>query len=191
MSEQYRPKASDEEGNNGRAAQEEAEILSPEKVADDRAELEEKLRETEKAVEALRQEGLRIKADFLNYRARVERDSARMKLLAAESAILNLLPVLDNLDRAIGSAESKQGEALVEGVKLVRSQFFTALQGMGLEEIEAEGCLFNPETHEAVLVSPVGDPSEDGKILEVLQKGYRLGDRVVRPSKVRVGRYDG
>jgi len=175
----------------GCASMEEPEILSPEKVADDRAELEEKLREAEKAVEALRQEALRVKADFLNYRARVERESARMKVLAAEGAVLSLLPVLDNLDRAIGSAESQQGQPLLEGVRLVRSQFFGALQAMGLEEIQAEGCLFNPETHEAVLVSPVEDPSEDGKILEVLQKGYRLGDKIVRPVKVRVGRHDG
>jgi molecular chaperone GrpE (heat shock protein) len=191
MSEKNRSKAPGEEETLGVSDTEEPEILSPEKVADDRAELEEKLRETEKAVEALKQESLRLKADFLNYRARVERESARMKILAAESAVINLLPVLDNLDRAIGSAESQQGQPLLEGVRLVRSQFFGALQAMGLEEIQAEGCPFNPETHEAILASPVEDPSEDGKILEVLQKGYRLGDRVVRPVKVRVGRYGG
>jgi len=171
MSENKSSKAPGWEEIQGGASTEEPEILSPEKVADDRVELEEKLREAEKAVDAMRQEALRVKADFLNYRARVERESARMKVLAAEGAVLSLLPVLDNLDRAIGSAESQQGQPLLEGVRLVRSQFFGALQAMGLEEIQAEGCPFNPETHEAVLVSPVENPSEDGKILEVLQKG--------------------
>jgi molecular chaperone GrpE (heat shock protein) len=73
---------------------------------------------------------------------------------------------------------------------MVRSQFFAALQSMGLEEIPAGGENFNPEVHEAILVSPVEEPAEDGKVIEVLQKGYRLGERVVRPAKVRVGRYE-
>jgi len=169
----------------------ENERICPEKIAADRAELEEKLQAAESMVEALRQEGLRVKADFMNYRARIERDSARMRALAAESAVMNLIPVLDNLDRAIDSAETLQGEALLEGVQMVRSQFFAALQSMGLGEIPARGEAFNPEVHEAILVSHVEEPTEDGKVLEVLQKGYRLGDRLVRPAKVRVGRYDG
>jgi molecular chaperone GrpE (heat shock protein) len=169
----------------------ENEKVSPENWAAERVELEEKLQSAEKRAETLRQEGLRVKADFMNFRARIERDSARMKTLAAESAVLNLLPVLDNLDRAIDSAESRRGEALLEGVQMVRSQFFAALQSMGLEEVPALAETFSPEIHEAILVSGVEDPAEDGKILEVLQKGYRLGDRLVRPSKVRVGRYEG
>jgi molecular chaperone GrpE (heat shock protein) len=169
----------------------EKEKPSPENWAAERAELEEKLQAAEKMAETLRQEGLRVKADFMNFRARIDRDSARMKTLAAESAVLNLLPVLDNLDRAIDSAGSRHGEALLEGVQMVRSQFFAALQAMGLEEIPAMAETFSPEIHEAILVSGVEDPAEDSKVLEVLQKGYRLGDRLVRPSKVRVGRYEG
>lgn len=169
----------------------ENEKTSPENWAAERAELEEKLQAAEKMAETLRLEGLRVKADFMNFRARIDRDSARMKTLAAEGAVLNLLPVLDNLDRAIDSAESRRGEAFLEGVQMVRSQFFSALQAMGLEEIPAMAESFNPEIHEAILVSGVEDPAEDGKVLEVLQKGYRLGDRLVRPSKVRVGRYEG
>lgn len=165
--------------------------VCPEKWAAERAELEEKLQSAEIRAETLRQEGLRVKADFMNFRARIERDSARMKALAAESAVLNLLPVLDNLDRAIDSAESCRGEALLEGVRMVRSQFFDALKSMGLEEIPALGETFSPEIHEAILVSGVKDSAEDGIILEVLQKGYRLGDRLVRPSKVRVGSHEG
>lgn len=168
-----------------------SEKISPEKPEPERGLLEEQLLETAARAEALRQEALRVKADFLNFRARVERDSARMKTLAAESAVLNLIPVLDNLDRAIESAEGLEGEALLEGIQMVRTQFFSALQSMGLEEISALGEPFNPEIHEAILVSPVEQPSEDGKILGVLQKGYRLGDKLVRPSKVRVGRHDG
>jgi molecular chaperone GrpE len=167
------------------------ENLSAEKPADDTQELEERLQEAERIAEALRLEGLRVKADFMNFRARVERDSARMKALAAEGAAMNLIPVLDNLDRAIESAEAMEGEPLLEGVKMVRAQFFAVLQSMGLEEIPAAGNPFNPEFHEAVLVFPVDHPDEGGKVIEVLQKGYRLGDKIVRPSKVRVGRYDG
>ena len=115
----------------------EKEKPSPENWAAERAELEEKLQAAEKMAETLRQEGLRVKADFMNFRARIDRDSARMKTLAAESAVLNLLPVLDNLDRAIDSAGSRHGEALLEGVQMVRSQFFS-------EEIDFAGGLFTP-----------------------------------------------
>ncbi|MFA0888561.1 MAG: nucleotide exchange factor GrpE [Synergistales bacterium] len=170
---------------------EEAERLSPEPREFDAAELEERLQEAERTAEALRLEGLRVKADFMNFRARVERDSTRMKVLAAEGAVTNLLPVLDNLDRAIESAAALKGDSLLEGVRMVRAQFFAVLQSMGLEEIPAAGHPFSPEIHEAVLVFPVDRSDEDGKVIEVLQKGYRLGDKLVRPSKVRVGRYEG
>jgi molecular chaperone GrpE (heat shock protein) len=172
------------------STEERPDALNPEALAVEKAELEEKLKAAETMADALKQEGLRIKADFMNYRARVERDSARMKVLAAESAVINLIPVLDNLDRAILSAEKPEGAALLEGVRMVRAQFFSALQTLGLEEISALGESFNPEVHEAILVSPVQGPEEDGKVLGVLEKGYRLGDRIVRPSKVQVGRYE-
>ncbi len=176
------------EGDGSLGKEEEQVIL--EKVLAERVELQGKLQAAEELAEALRHEGARIKADFMNYRARVERDAAKMKVLAAENAVLTLIPALDNLDRAIESAEDARGEALLAGVRIVRTQFFSALQSLGLEEIPARGEVFNPEIHEALLVSTVEFPQQDGKILEVLQKGYRLGDRVVRPAKVRVGRHE-
>ena len=154
-------------------------------------ELEQKLEAAEKLAEALRQEGLRIKADFMNYRSRIERESQKMRVLAAENAVLNLIPVLDNLDRAIEAAENHSGESLLEGVRMVREQFYGALRSLGLEEIPALGEAFNPEVHDGVLVSPVDGPEGNERVLEIIQKGYRLGERVIRPSKVRVGRYDG
>ncbi len=157
----------------------------------DREGLGQKLEAAEKLAEALRQEGMRIKADFMNYRSRIERESQKMRVLAAENAVLNLIPVLDNLDRAIEAAENHKGESLLEGVRMVREQFYGVLRSLGLEEIPAIGEAFNPEVHDGVMVSPVDDPDGNERVLEVVQKGYRLGERVIRPSKVRVGRYDG
>jgi len=156
-----------------------------------REELEQKLEAAEKLAEALRQEGMRIKADFMNYRSRIERESQKMRVLAAENAVLDLIPVLDNLDRAIEAAENHRGESLLEGVRMVRDQFYGALRSLGLEEIPSLGEAFNPEVHDGVLVSQVDGPEGNERVLEIIQKGYRLGEKVIRPSKVRVGRYDG
>lgn len=180
----YKPEGED-------AKERESEKALVEEPRLDRDELEQKLEAAEQLAETLRQEGMRIKADFMNYRSRIERESQKMRVLAAENAVLNLIPVLDNLDRAIEAAETHKGESLLEGVRMVRGQFFGALRSLGLEEIPALGEPFNPEIHDGILVSPIDDPVGNERVLEVVQKGYRLGEKVIRPSKVRVGRYEG
>jgi molecular chaperone GrpE len=126
----------------------------------------------------------RVQADFENYRKRAVRDQERLVAHAHERLVRELLPILDDLERALEAAERHEEATLVEGVKLVEQSLRRALAKEGLAEIETDGT-FDPHVHEALLTRP-GDGAEAGSVLEVVQRGYRVGDRVVRPAKVIV-----
>jgi molecular chaperone GrpE len=126
----------------------------------------------------------RMKADFENYRKRAAREQERLVAHAHERLVRELLPVLDDLERTLEAAEQHEEAALVDGVKLVEQSLRKALQKEGIAEIETEG-RFDPHVHEAVLTQ-ARPGAEPGSVLEVLQRGYRVGDRVVRPARVIV-----
>jgi molecular chaperone GrpE len=126
----------------------------------------------------------RTKADFENYRKRALRDQERLVAHAHERLVKELLPILDDLERALEAAERHEEAALVDGVKLVQKSLRKALEKEGLAEIETEGP-FDPHVHEAMLTQP-GNGAESGSVLGVVQRGYRLGDKVVRPARVIV-----
>ncbi|MDR1579887.1 MAG: nucleotide exchange factor GrpE [Synergistaceae bacterium] len=136
--------------------------------------------------DALKNEAARAKADLYNYRARVERDRKRDRELAAENAVMSLLPVLDNLERAL-EAESDKDSSMYKGVSMVQRQFFSVLQGLGLKVINASGA-FDPALHDAISIVDVDDDERDGAVVEVFHKGYMLGDKVLQAAKVKVGR---
>jgi len=123
-------------------------------------------------------------------KARVERDAARAAQELREKLVVELLPVLDNLDRTIRAAE-QQGEAktVIEGVHMVRSQFMSTLQRIGVERIETRNQPFDPALHEAVGTVPVTHPAAHNVVVDQLEPGYRFGDRLLRPAKVVVGRH--
>ena len=126
----------------------------------------------------------RVQADFENYRKRAVRDQERLVAHAHERLVHELLPILDDLERALGAAEQHEEAKLIEGVKLVEKSLRSALAKEGLVEIATDGP-FDPHVHEALLAQPRAD-AEPGSVLEVVQRGYRLGDRVVRPARVIV-----
>jgi molecular chaperone GrpE len=126
----------------------------------------------------------RTKADFENYRKRAARDHERLIAHAHERLVKELLPILDDLERALEAAERHEEAALVDGVKLVQGSLRKALEKEGLAEIATDGP-FDPHVHEALLTQP-GNGVEAGSVLEVVQRGYRLGDKVVRPARVIV-----
>jgi molecular chaperone GrpE len=126
----------------------------------------------------------RVAADFDNYRKRVQRDQQLLKAYAVADLVSKLLPVVDDLERALDAAEHHEEAKVVEGVRLTRDTLLATLQAEGLEEIPAEGP-FDPHVHEALLSQHVED-AEPGSIVEVVQRGYRLGDTVVRPARVIV-----
>ena len=126
----------------------------------------------------------RVQADFDNYRKRAIRDQERLVVHAHERLVRELLPVLDDLERALEAAEQHEEAKLVEGVKLVEQSLRNALRKEGLVEIETDGA-FDPHVHEALLTQPANG-AESGSVLEVVQRGYRVGDKVVRPARVIV-----
>jgi molecular chaperone GrpE (heat shock protein) len=123
-------------------------------------------------------------------KARVERDAERSAQELRETLIEQLLPVLDNLDRTIYAAEeSGEAQAVVEGVKLVRSQFAGVLSRLGVERIEAHRETFDPKLHEAIGTVPVNHPAAHNVVIDQIEPGYRIGAKLLRPAKVIVGRH--
>jgi molecular chaperone GrpE len=148
-----------------------------------KAELEERLAEVEKERDEHLDDLKRVAAEFENYRKRVSRDQASQAARAHERLVKELLPVLDDLERALEAASEHEEGKVEEGVRLVQRELQEALGKEGLVEIETNG-RFDPHVHEALLSQP--SEQDEGAILEVLQKGYRLGDRVLRPARVVV-----
>jgi molecular chaperone GrpE len=126
----------------------------------------------------------RLKAEFDNFRKRTARESAALSARASEGLVKELLPVLDDLERALVAAEDHEEAKLEDGVRLVHRALADVLTRAGLAEIETDGA-FDPHVHEALLAQSV-DGTEPGSVVQVLQKGYRLGDRVLRPARVVV-----
>jgi molecular chaperone GrpE len=126
----------------------------------------------------------RLKAEFDNYRKRAAREQESLSSRASESLLKELLPVLDDLERALAAAEHHEEAELEDGVRLVHRALLDVMRRHGLELIETDGA-FDPHVHEALLAQPV-EEAEPGSVVQVLQKGYRLGDRVLRPARVVV-----
>ncbi|HKI92072.1 MAG TPA: nucleotide exchange factor GrpE [Gaiellaceae bacterium] len=134
-------------------------------------------------VAALEDRLLRLAADFENYKKRAARDREAYVTLANERLIGELLPILDDLERALVAAAEHEEAQLEEGVRLVHRSLAGVLERQGVKAIDADG-KFDPHVHEALLSQP--SEAEEGSVLDVVQKGYRLGDRVVRPARVVV-----
>jgi molecular chaperone GrpE len=125
----------------------------------------------------------RLAADFDNYRKRAARDQESLVARAHERLVKELLPVLDDLERALQAAAKHEEATLEDGVRLVQRALAEALVKEGLAEIDTNG-RFDPHVHEALLTQP--SEAAEGSVIQVLQKGYRLGDRVLRPARVVV-----
>ncbi|MCL6629388.1 MAG: nucleotide exchange factor GrpE, partial [Armatimonadetes bacterium] len=144
--------------------------------------------DAEKRAEKEHENFLRALADFDNYRRRVREEMKQARQLAIEDFLLRLLPVLDNFERAIKAAEEmKDYDALHGGVILILRQLRDVLEKEGVKPIEAEGQEFDPMKHEAVMRE---DTTEypDNTIIEEFQRGYMLGEKILRPSMVKVAK---
>jgi molecular chaperone GrpE len=124
---------------------------------------------------------LRLAADFENYKKRAARERQEYVAHANERLIGELLPILDDLERALSAAEEHQEAQLEGGVRLVHRSLASLLERHGVTPIETEG-KFDPHVHEALLSQP--SEADEGSVIDVVQKGYKLGDRVVRPARV-------
>ena len=136
-------------------------------------------RERDEYLDALQ----RLKAEFDNYRKRVQREQEALVVRAAERLVTQLLPLLDDLERAVEAAIEHGELKLEDGVRLVHRALANMLQREGLVEVDTDGP-FDPHTQEALIVQPSEEP--EGTVTEVFQKGYKLGDHVLRPARVGV-----
>jgi molecular chaperone GrpE len=125
----------------------------------------------------------RLAAEFDNYRKRNARETAALTQRANERVVKELIPILDDLGRALEAASEHEEAKLEEGVRLVHRSLADVLKKEGLAEIETDG-KFDPHVHEALLSQP--SDAEEGSVIEVVQKGYKLGDKVLRPARVVV-----
>ena len=143
--------------------------------------LQDAIRQRDDYLEQLR----RSQADLVNYRKRVQAQAESDKQYAVSGIARDLLAVLDNFDRALDAARASGTADIVKGLELVHRQFLEALAKHGVEPIVAVGQAFDPNQHEAMVQQPSADHPE-GTVLAEYGRGYRLGERVIRPSKVSV-----
>ncbi len=156
--------------------------------APDVASLEQKLQEKEEELKRCEDKVLRLAAELENFKKRVEREKLEHMKYALEEFAKELLPFLDNLERAVASAkETKDLEKLVEGIDLTLSGYFKTLEKFGLKAFAAEGHRYDPNYHEALGVEEAEDV-EDNMVLKELLKGYTLHERVLRPALVVVSK---
>ena len=130
----------------------------------------------------------RTQADFENYRKRAAKDAANAGERAKAGLVRELLPVLDNLERALATAVHDDGDAspVVEGVRLVRADLAGVLERSGVQAFDPEGEPFDPTVHEALSTRPAEQGTHPGTVVDVVEKGYRLNDVVLRPARVIV-----
>jgi molecular chaperone GrpE len=126
--------------------------------------------------------------EFEQARVRLRKEIAKDVERSRRQVVVSFLEVLDNLDRALEAAGDRPGDPLVQGVSLVRQQFLSTLEGLGVSRIDPLGQPFDPARHEAVTTTPIGPGAADGQIVGVVKPGYLIGDEVLRPAMVAVAR---
>lgn len=152
-------------------------------------ELQEALEETQVELGEAKDKYLRLFAEFENYKKRNTKERIELMKTAAQDTIAAILPVLDDFDRAKKSAEDENTEEVFsEGVKLVYEKLYKVLGGKGLKTMDTDGEVFDPELHEAITEIPAADDSMKGKIVDTVEKGYFLNDKIIRFAKVVVGK---
>jgi molecular chaperone GrpE (heat shock protein) len=128
-------------------------------------------------------------SEFEEARLRLRREIAKDVERARREVLAELLEVVDNLDRAVDAAGPTASlESVVQGIEMVRRQFIAKLEALGVSRVDATGQPFDPQVHEAVTTVPAASPEEDGIVMGVIRHGYRMGDDVLRPASVAVGR---
>jgi molecular chaperone GrpE len=157
----------------------------PPASGEDVAALKAELEEEKKKAEGYLANWQRAAADFQNYKRRTEQERQEVALLANAALIINILPVLDDLERALQNVDVHlAGLTWVDGIRLIYRKFQAILEASGVKEIKTEGQDFDPRYHEATMFGE----GEEGKVVAEVQRGYMLGDRVLRPAMVIVGR---
>ncbi len=144
------------------------------------------IKELQTKLAALNDSHLRLMADFDNYKKKTLKERSDLIKYGGENMIKNLLPVIDDFERALAAMPEGEAEAVKEGVVLIYGKFMKFLQQSGVKEISTAGEVFNTDFHEAVTIMPSQDENQKGKIVDCVQKGYTFHDKVIRYAKVVV-----
>ena len=157
-------------------------------VTENATEEKDPLESAKEEISELKDKYLRSVAEFDNYRKRTLKEKAELILNGGEKTVAAILPVLDDMERAIANGEKTEDlQVLREGMKLIYAKFQKALESLGVKKIETDGADFDTDVHEAVAMIPgIGDDKK-GKVLDCVQAGYKLNDKVIRHAKVAVG----
>lgn len=155
-------------------------------IEDSNENISEVLELKDKEIEELNGKLLRLQADFVNFRKRAEKEKESTIIYALECFVTDLLPVIDNFQRAIESESSKE-DSFYQGIEMIYQQLFKVLKDNGVDEIKALGEDFDPNFHHAVFLEESKE-YDSGKITEVLQNGYILKDKIIRPTMVKVAK---
>ena len=151
-------------------------------------ELERRLAEKDEQLQATIAKYRAAATEFDDARARLRKEVAKDVERGRRALLVELLEVVDNLDRAIDAArETGAGDTLLQGVELVQQQFLATLEGFGVTRVAALGRPFDPARHEAITTVPVTDPAKDHTVVGIVKHGYAVGDEVLRPALVAVG----
>lgn len=148
--------------------------------------VEEQLEAAKKEVEQYKDKYLRAVAEFVNYRKRTLKEKAELLLNGSEKAVCAFLPILDDFERAIAD-KTEDVNAIKEGVQIIFNKFNKTLESLGVRKIETEGKDFDVDFHEAVAMVPGMGDDKKGKVIDCVQTGYQLNDKVIRHAKVAVG----
>ena len=172
--------------DNGRSSESHASSLEDGQVASDEGEA--KLAAAEARIAELEKERLYKQAEFDNYRKRIIKEKADLILNGGRKVLEAMLPVIDDLERALAHMESAEDvEAVKEGVDLIYKKFLKVMEAQGVTQMKTEGADFNTDFHEAVTQFPAPTPELKGKVIDCTEKGYMLNDTVLRFAKVVVG----
>jgi len=157
------------------------EILNADEIEQQQEQVGDKERLIEEHIERYK----RLQADFENHRRRTRQEKEDLSMVVAQNILLDLLPVVDNFERALSSAGVQDAAKLLLGVEMIHRQFLQVLDKCGLTTVEALGQMFDPQKHDAVM-RVEDETKDDGTVVEELQKGYAVRGKVIRPSMVKV-----
>ena len=181
-----------EEEEQNAAASEETENVESSETSENSENAEnaevDPLEKAQAEIEELKDKYLRSVAEFDNYRKRTLKEKAELILNGGEKAVSAILPIIDDMERAIENGNKTDDPAVLrEGMELIYNKMMKALEGLGVKKIETDGADFNTDIHEAVAMVPGMGDDKKGKVIDCLQAGYQLNDKVIRHAKVAVG----
>ncbi len=181
-----------EETKKQEAENQEAENLSTETEKQEEKPVEEKadnaLKKAQEELEELKDRYLRTVAEFENFKKRTQKEKAELIFNGGEKTVSAILPVLDDMDRAIqNAAKAEDIKALEKGWELIAKKLMTTLEGLGVKKIDTQGKDFDVDFHEAIAMVPNVEDDKKGKVIDCVQTGYTLNEKVIRHAKVAVG----